>query len=86
MPIYEFKCKNCGHVHEFMMKMSDPNPVTCSHCSKDGLEKLLSRSSFQLKGTGWYTTDFRGNNNSSTSSAPAAPSADKATTGSNTSK
>jgi putative FmdB family regulatory protein len=59
MPIYEYRCQNCQREIEVMQKMSDDALVHCDACGKDTLTKLISRSSFQLKGTGWYQTDFK---------------------------
>jgi putative FmdB family regulatory protein len=59
MPIYEYRCQNCQHEMEVMQKMSDEALIYCDACGKDTLTKLISRSSFQLKGTGWYQTDFK---------------------------
>ena len=59
MPIYEYKCKKCGKIHEFIQKFSDPPMTDCDECGTAGsLEKLISLSSFQLKGSGWYLTDY----------------------------
>ena len=57
MPIYEYKCQSCGDVSEVLQKMSDKPLTKCKKCS-GALEKLISRSSFQLKGSGWYVTDY----------------------------
>jgi len=55
MPIYEYTCDQCGNTTEQMQKVSDPAPETCPSCgAKHSLSKLVSRSSFQLKGGGWY--------------------------------
>ena len=59
MPIYEFECKNCGNLNEYLMKMSDPNPTTCEYCQSGPLVKIVSKSNFVLKGQGWYETDFK---------------------------
>lgn len=59
MPIYEYRCQVCRHEMEVMQKMADEALTTCPACGKEGLTKLISRSSFQLKGTGWYQTDFK---------------------------
>ena len=57
MPIYEYECMKCGRIKEVLQKISD-NPLTqCEHCSGE-LHKLVSQSSFHLKGTGWYVTDY----------------------------
>ncbi len=59
MPIYEYRCQNCGHEMEAWQKMNEAPLVQCPTCNKDGLRKLISSTSFQLKGTGWYVTDFK---------------------------
>lgn len=66
MPIYAFECQACGHSFEVMQKMSEPAPTVCSACGKPELKKLLSAAGFQLKGSGWYVTDFKGGAKSST--------------------
>jgi putative FmdB family regulatory protein len=57
MPIYEYKCEKCGSVIEALQKFSDEPLTTCSHC-QGALNKLISHSSFHLKGSGWYVTDY----------------------------
>ncbi len=59
MPIYEYQCSGCGHTLEAFQKMSDAALVTCPNCKQSTLQKLMSASGFQLKGTGWYATDFK---------------------------
>ncbi|MGQ9499415.1 MAG: FmdB family zinc ribbon protein [Dissulfurimicrobium sp.] len=59
MPVYEYECESCGKIVEQMQKISDPNPERCECGGK--LHKLISNSSFHLKGTGWYVTDYKGN-------------------------
>ncbi|MEQ8230889.1 MAG: FmdB family zinc ribbon protein, partial [Gammaproteobacteria bacterium] len=59
MPIYEYLCDDCGHKLEILQRMSDDPLKTCPSCSHDALRKLVSAAGFQLKGTGWYVTDFR---------------------------
>lgn len=59
MPIYEYVCKNCGAQVEQLQGILDAPLQECSSCGKPALVKLISRSSFQLKGTGWYVTDFK---------------------------
>ncbi len=65
MPIYEYECSSCGNRVEHMQKMSDPPLVECPKCGKPDLMRLISAPAFQLKGEGWYATDFRGTKNSS---------------------
>jgi putative FmdB family regulatory protein len=62
MPIYEYRCSSCGADHEALQRLSDPLLVTCPRCHKDTLVKQLSAAGFQLKGSGWYVTDFRNGN------------------------
>ncbi|MBK9706273.1 MAG: zinc ribbon domain-containing protein [Acidobacteria bacterium] len=57
MPIYEYVCQKCGHHLEIMQKMSDKPLNKCPEC-KGKLEKIFSQTSFQLKGSGWYVTDY----------------------------
>ncbi len=59
MPIYEYQCATCGHQLEAMQKISEESLKKCPECGKDTLQKLISAAGFQLKGTGWYATDFR---------------------------
>jgi putative FmdB family regulatory protein len=59
MPIYEYECKACGHRQEAIQKMSDDPLVDCLDCGKPELKKLISATSFRLKGGGWYETDFK---------------------------
>jgi len=65
MPIYEYRCSDCGFQKEFIQKMSDAPLTTCPECGKETFGKMLSAAGFQLKGSGWYATDFK-----SGSSAP----------------
>ena len=57
MPIYEYRCLDCGHQFELMQKFSDPPAETCMSCA-GAVQKLISRSAFHLKGSGWYVTDY----------------------------
>jgi putative FmdB family regulatory protein len=57
MPLYEYQCTECGEIEEAIQKFSDAPLTTCKHCSGK-LHKLISQSSFHLKGTGWYVTDY----------------------------
>ncbi len=59
MPIYEYECKNCGHVFDVLQKMSDDPLAECPECGQPDLRKLLSAPNFHLKGGGWYETDFK---------------------------
>jgi putative FmdB family regulatory protein len=60
MPIYEYRCEACGHALETIQKFSDAPLTDCPACGKSALKKLLSAAGFQLKGGGWYATDFKG--------------------------
>jgi putative FmdB family regulatory protein len=70
MPIYAYKCDTCGYSKDILQKMSDPLLTDCPSCSKATFKKQLTAAGFQLKGTGWYVTDFR--EGAGKSSAPAA--------------
>jgi putative FmdB family regulatory protein len=59
MPIYEYRCDNCGHELEAMQKLSEDPLKTCPNCNKDSLTKRISAAGFRLKGGGWYETDFK---------------------------
>ena len=60
MPIYEFKCKSCGQIQEVLVSLTAEHPKNCPNCKREKtLEKIISSSSFVLKGTGWYETDFK---------------------------
>jgi putative FmdB family regulatory protein len=59
MPIYEYRCESCGYELEAIQKFSDAPLTDCPTCGKPELKKLVSAAGFQLKGTGWYVTDFK---------------------------
>jgi putative FmdB family regulatory protein len=59
MPIYEYRCSVCGQEHEVLQKVSEPPLTECPSCGKPGLQKVLTAAGFQLKGSGWYATDFK---------------------------
>ena len=71
MPIYAYRCTECGHAKDVLQKMSDPLLHTCPVCGAEAFTKQLTAAGFQLKGSGWYVTDFRGGNT-------AAPKTDDA--------
>jgi len=71
MPIYEYRCDSCGSQKEHLQKMSDPQLTICPECGQESYSKLMSAAGFQLKGNGWYATDFKGG-------AKAAPKAENA--------
>jgi putative FmdB family regulatory protein len=60
MPIYEYRCSSCGHEKDVLQKMSDPPLVDCPECGKPTMTKQVTAAGFQLKGSGWYATDFKG--------------------------
>ncbi|CAN7684228.1 zinc ribbon domain-containing protein [Pseudoduganella sp. LjRoot289] len=60
MPIYAYRCDECGFAKDVLQKMSDPVLTDCPTCGKATFKKQLTAAGFQLKGTGWYATDFRG--------------------------
>jgi putative FmdB family regulatory protein len=60
MPIYEYRCDKCGVEKEYLQKLSDP-PIGACPCGESTMTKLVSAAGFQLKGSGWYVTDFRNN-------------------------
>ena len=59
MPIYDYKCSDCGHQIEVIQKFSDEPKTLCIECGKEALKKMVSAPSFRLKGGGWYETDFK---------------------------
>jgi putative FmdB family regulatory protein len=59
MPIYEYECSNCHHQFDVLQKIHDEPVKTCASCGKDKAVRLVSAAGFQLKGTGWYATDFK---------------------------
>lgn len=61
MPIYEYVCGACGVQRDVMQKVSDPALTQCPQCGQEAFQKKISAAGFQLKGSGWYVTDFRGN-------------------------
>jgi putative FmdB family regulatory protein len=60
MPIYEYRCGTCGFQKEFLRKLSDAPLTTCPECGQESFDKMLTAAGFQLKGSGWYATDFKG--------------------------
>ena len=60
MPIYAYRCASCGHAKDVLQKISDPLLSTCPACGAETFQKQLTAAGFQLKGSGWYVTDFRG--------------------------
>jgi putative FmdB family regulatory protein len=85
MPIYEYRCQACGHTFEAIQKMADSALIDCPACHAAALKKLISAAGFQLKGTGWYASDFKGTkakpttSESSTDQAPETKTTEPAT-------
>jgi putative FmdB family regulatory protein len=71
MPIYAYRCASCGHSRDVLQKISDPVLTTCPVCGVDQFQKQVTAAGFQLKGSGWYVTDFR-NGGGAAAAAPAA--------------
>ena len=74
MPIYAYRCEECGFAKDVLQKMSDPVLTVCLSCGKPSFKKQLTAAGFQLKGTGWYATDFRGGT-APTTALPTGPAA-----------
>lgn len=68
MPIYAYRCSACGHAKDVLQKISDPLLTTCPACGAETFSKQLTAAGFQLKGSGWYVTDFRNGNSGAASS------------------
>lgn len=85
MPIYAYKCETCGHAKDVLQKMSDPLLTDCPACGNATFKKQLTAAGFQLKGTGWYVTDFReGAGKNSALPTEAKTESGEASTGSTT--
>ena len=85
MPIYAYQCTSCGHAKDVLQKISDPVLTTCPTCGAESFQKQITAAGFQLKGSGWYVTDFRGGSGGTsapatgaTAAAAAAPAAAEA--------
>lgn len=74
MPIYAYRCADCGHTKDVLQKLSDPVLTTCPSCGKETFSKQLTAAGFQLKGSGWYVTDFRGGNAGASKSSSSGES------------
>lgn len=81
MPIYAYKCDACGHAKDVLQKMSDPQLTECPSCGQAAFKKQLTAAGFQLKGTGWYVTDFREGGGKNSVPAVDAKSSDTPITG-----
>lgn len=76
MPIYAYRCSACGHAKDVLQKISDPVLSTCPACGAEAFSKQLSAPGFQLKGSGWYATDFRNGSGPAAGAGAAAASSD----------
>ncbi|HVJ04197.1 MAG TPA: zinc ribbon domain-containing protein [Candidatus Saccharimonadales bacterium] len=72
MPLYEYKCSNCAHRFERIVKFSDAPLTTCPKCHKETIEQLISAPAIQFKGSGWYVSDYGGKNGSGLSGSNAS--------------
>lgn len=71
MPIYAYRCASCGHSRDVLQKISDPVLTTCPVCGAEQFQKQVTAAGFQLKGSGWYATDFKGGSAPAVAAAPA---------------
>ena len=82
MPIYEYRCENCGHELEAVQKISESPLVTCPECSADALKKRISAAGFRSKGGGWYETDFKSGKKKNVSGSDSSSSSTSSTSSS----
>ena len=80
MPIYAYKCGSCGHAKDVLQKISDDPLTQCPSCGQDTFSKQLTAAGFQLKGSGWYATDFKGGGAAATSAPATEPAASEGST------
>jgi putative FmdB family regulatory protein len=80
MPIYAYKCASCGHAKDVLQRMSDDPLTVCPACGAASFQKQVTAAGFQLKGSGWYVTDFRGGSNAPAPAAAAAGGSGEAAT------
>jgi putative FmdB family regulatory protein len=80
MPLYEYKCSSCGHQQEFLQKWRDAPLTVCTACGKETFAKMLTAAGFQLKGSGWYATDFKNTGKKAAASKPETSGGDTAKT------
>jgi len=78
MPIYAYRCEACGFAKDVLQKISDPQLTVCPECGKESFKKQVTAAGFQLKGSGWYVTDFRGGTPPATGTATGPAKADSA--------
>jgi putative FmdB family regulatory protein len=74
VPIYAYKCSDCGHAQDVLQKMSDPLLEDCPECKQKTYVKQVTAAGFQLKGTGWYVTDFRDGGKAASAASSSATS------------
>lgn len=79
MPIYAYRCASCGHAQDVLQKISDPLLTVCPACGASTYEKQVTAAGFQLKGSGWYVTDFRDGGKKAAASSDAAKPAETTT-------
>ena len=84
MPIYAYKCSACNHEQDVLQKMSDPVLTVCPECKQNTYEKQVTAAGFQLKGSGWYVTDFRNNGSGKSGGSAASESSTSASGGCST--
>ena len=75
MPIYAYRCEECGFAKDVLQKMSDDPLSNCPSCGKSSFKKQVTAAGFQLKGSGWYVTDFRGGSGATAPAANSEPNA-----------
>ncbi len=75
MPIYAYKCESCGFAKDVLQKMSDARLTQCPSCGASAFQKQLTSAGFQLKGSGWYATDFKGGATATAAAETATPAA-----------
>ncbi len=75
MPIYAYRCSSCGHAKDVLQKLSDAPLTQCPACGAESFSKQVTAAGFQLKGSGWYATDFKGGGGGAAAVAPAAAAA-----------
>jgi putative FmdB family regulatory protein len=75
MPIYAYRCADCGHAKDVLQKISDPALTVCPACGAESFAKQVTAAGFQLKGSGWYVTDFKGSGAATAPKAADAPAA-----------
>lgn len=79
MPIYAYKCESCGHRQDVLQKISDPLLTVCPACGASSYVKQVTAAGFQLKGSGWYVTDFRGGSGGASAAASGTAAVSTAT-------